>query len=74
MGRKSELMDQCNKTHKANVQDVKITYPIDELITCLTDEKALWHVAKYQGHMTLTNDLHWSLNPNMLPDTTENFN
>ena len=69
-----ELADENGSIHKVNIEDVKITYPIDELMTCLTDEKALWHVAKYQGHMTLTNDLHWSLDPNMLLDTTETFN
>ena len=27
-----ELMDESGKIHKVNVQDVKITYPVDELI------------------------------------------
>ena len=35
-----ELAEKCGKTQKVNFQDVKITYPIDELIKCLPNEKA----------------------------------
>ena len=41
MGRHLELIDESQKTWKVNVQDIKITYPVDELIKCLPDEKHL---------------------------------
>ena len=43
MRRQLELMDESGKTHKVNVQDVKITYPVDESIKCLSDDKAFRH-------------------------------
>ena len=41
MGTQLELMDDSDKTHKVNVQGVKILYLVDELIKCLQDEKLL---------------------------------
>ena len=40
-GRQLELMDEISKSHKVNVQDVKVTYPADELIKCLPHKKVL---------------------------------
>ena len=33
-------MDESGKIHKVNVQGVKITYSVNEMIVCLTDDKA----------------------------------
>ena len=41
MGKQLELAGKCGKTQEVNVQDVKITYPVDEMIKCLPDKK-LW--------------------------------
>ena len=40
MGRQLEFIDESGKTCKVNVLDVKITYPVNELIKCLLDEKS----------------------------------
>ena len=32
MGRPLELVDESSETHKVNVQDVMIMYPVNELI------------------------------------------
>ena len=50
MGRQLELMDESGKTHKANVQVVKIMFPVNELIKCLPNDKAFGHDAKYHTH------------------------
>ena len=34
-----ELIDKGDKTQKVNVQDMIITYPVDDLIQCLPDDK-----------------------------------
>ena len=34
-----EFAGQSCKIHKVNVNDVRMTYPVDELIKCLPDEK-----------------------------------
>ena len=39
MARQLYLMDESCKIHRANVQDVKMMYTIDELIKCLSDEQ-----------------------------------
>ena len=51
-----------------NVQGVKITYHISELMKCLPSVKALWHSAKYHAHLKHQVDLFWSLNRNILSD------
>ena len=71
MGRQLELIDESTKTGKVNAQDVKPTYPADELIKCLPDEKAFWSAAKYCAHPKNIEDLCWSLNPNVLPDSQD---
>ena len=43
-------------------------YPVHELITCLPNDKAFGHTAKYHAHLKQLEDLHWSLNQNALPD------
>ena len=47
MGRQLELMNESGKTHKLNVQDVKIMYPGDKLIKYLPDDKVFGCAAKY---------------------------
>ena len=59
MGRQLEFIIQNGMTQKVNVQDVKSMYFIDELIKCLTEEKALQHAARYQAHLKLMDDLQW---------------
>ena len=39
--RQSELEDESGKTWEVNVQDVTITYPVDELPNLLPDKKLL---------------------------------
>ena len=39
MGGQLKLIDESGRAWKVNVQDVKITYPLNELIKCLADEK-----------------------------------
>ena len=68
MGRQKELIDESGMTWKVNVQDVKITYPVEALIKCLPDEKAVGHAAKYCAHPKHIEDLHWLLIPNMVPN------
>ena len=50
------------KSQRFNVQDVKITYPVDELMNCISDEKAFGCEAKYYACPKLMEDLQWSLN------------
>ena len=47
MGRQLELTDESGNICKINIQDVKIKYPVNELIKCLPDDKAFGHAAKY---------------------------
>ena len=61
-----ELTDKNGRICKANVQAVKITYQVDELIKYLPDKKAFGHAAKYYAQ--IMHDLQESLNPNILPD------
>ena len=53
-------MEKSCKIHK-----VKVTYPVDELIKCLSAEKAFGFAAKYVAHSKLMKDLNWSLNLNI---------
>ena len=62
MGWQLELVNKGSKVSKVNVQGVKITYPIDELIRYLSDETAFGYATKYKAHLKLMEDLHWSLN------------
>ena len=50
--------NECSKVHKANVQDNKVTYPVDEMIKYLPAAKVFGHTTKYQAHSKLTEDLH----------------
>ena len=63
-----EYMDEYGKTCKVNVQDVKIPYPVNELIKCLPDDKACGHGGKYHVHLKHIEDLQWVLNSKVLPD------
>ena len=38
-GKTMELSDDSTKTQRVNVPEVKITYPVDEVIRCLPHEK-----------------------------------
>ena len=58
MGRQLELMGENGETHKINVQDVKMTYPVNGLIKHLPDDKALGCVAKYDARSKHLVDLH----------------
>ena len=58
-----ELTDKSGKTCENNVQDVKITYPFDEFIKYLPDEKAFGHPAMYHTHPQCM-EVCWSINPN----------
>ena len=51
IGWQLELLDKSGKT--LNVQDVKILYPIDELIKCLSYKKAFRSVARYYAHLNI---------------------
>ena len=67
VGKTVGINGDSDKTHKANVQYVKITYPVNELTKCLPDYKAYAHSAKYCAHLKHLEDLHWSFNKNILP-------
>ena len=67
-GKAFGIFDDSGKTHEDNVQDARITYPLNELIKWLPDEKAFWCVARYCVHLKHLEDLHLSLNKNILPD------
>ena len=58
-------MDESSENHNVNVQDAKISYPVDELIKYLPDDNTFGHVVRY---CTQIEDLHWSLTSNALPD------
>ena len=60
MGRQTELLYDSSKTHKVNVQDVKIMYPVDDLIKCLPVEIAFRPAAKYHAHPKHLEDMSWS--------------
>ena len=68
VGRQLELRDKNSQIHKVNVQAVKITYTVNELIKSLPDDKAFRGTAKYHAHPKQIEDLHWSLNSNVIPD------
>ena len=40
IGSHLKLKDISGKIHKVNVQDVRVAFPVDELIKCLPHEKA----------------------------------
>ena len=66
MRRQLEFIDETDKTHKVNVQDVKFTYIVNGLIKYLPDDKAFGYKTKYCAHPKHLEDLHWSLNKNIL--------
>ena len=68
MGRQLKLMDESGNTCKVNVQDVKIMYPVNELIKKLPDDETFGHAGKYHAHPKHIGYLHWSLNKNVIPD------
>ena len=68
MGGQLKLIDKSGRTCKVNVQDVKVTYLVNELIKCLPDDKAFGHATKYCAHPKHLEGLCWSLNQNVLPD------
>ena len=59
---------RCGEVCKVNVQDIKTTYPVDELIRYIPDETAFGCATNYQAHLKLMEDLHWSSNQKVLPD------
>ena len=61
-----KLIDASGKTCKVNVQDVKMIYPVDELIKYIPDDEAFGCAAKYHAHLKYVQDLHWSLNEKVL--------
>ena len=73
MERQLELMDKSGKTLKINVPDVKIMYPVAELIKSLPDDNAFGCAAKYNAHQKHLEDLHWSLNSNVLLDIQDHI-
>ena len=68
IGRQLELKDESGKTHKVNVYDVKSCMLVDEMIKCSPVEKAFGHAVTYCSHQKHLEDLHWSLNKNILHD------
>ena len=68
-----ELMDKSGKIHKVNVQDVKVTYPVNELIKYLHDETAFRCTTKYRAHPKLVEDICYFLELNILPDLKDNL-
>ena len=67
-GRQLEIINESGKTPKINVQDLKIMYPVDELIKCLPNDKASGCTVNYCAHTKHIGALHWSLTPNVSPD------
>ena len=53
---------------KVNVQDVKIIYPIEDLLKCLPDKNSFRPLLNILHTQKLVEDLHWFLNPNILPN------
>ena len=68
IGQQLELVGKSGKIHKVNVQDGKVTNPVDELIKCLPDKKAFWHASKWHVQPKLIEHLHWLFSPKILPD------
>ena len=56
MGRQLELADKGGKVYKVNVQDIKITNLVDELIGYLPYETAFEYATKYWTHSKLMED------------------
>ena len=52
---------------KANVKDVKIIYPVNELIKCLHDDKCSEHASKCCVHLNHLEDLFWVIIGEVLP-------
>ena len=46
-------------------------YPVSEVIKYLPDDKSLGFAAKYHVHLKHFEDLHWSVNENVLPDSQD---
>ena len=55
-------------THKVNVQDVRIMYPVNKLIKCLPDDNFFGYAAKYHAHLYYIENHVLVVNPNVLPD------
>ena len=45
IGHQLKMTGESGKIHKATVQNIKVTYPVDELLKCAPDEKAFGHAA-----------------------------
>ena len=73
MGRHLKLMEDSGKTHKGNVQDVKITFPVNTLIKCLPNDKMSGWAAKYHAHLKHLEDLYCSVCDNVVPDIWDNL-
>ena len=67
------MAEKYGKIHEVNVQDVKVTYLVNELIKCLPDESAFEHATRYFACPKHMEDLHWSLNPKILPDLRDSL-
>ena len=74
IGCQLELIEESGKICMVNFQDIKVTYPVGELIMIkrVPDEKAFVHTAKYQAHPQLMEDSNLSLNLKILPDLRDN--
>ena len=68
IGRQLESMDNSGKTRKVNEQDVKIIYPVDNLIRCLLDDKVFGSSNKYSAHPKCIEGQDLSFNQNVLHD------
>ena len=55
------MTHESGKNCKVNVQDVKVTYPVDGLIKYLPNEKAFGHASKYQALPKIIEGLNWPL-------------
>ena len=42
MRQQLKLADQSGKIHRGNVQNIKVTYPVDELKKMFTQSKSFW--------------------------------
>ena len=67
MGQQLKLMIKVVRSIRLNVQDIKVTNPLDELIKCLPHETAFRSASKHMAHLKFMEDLHWYFNPKILP-------
>ena len=66
-------MEDDGKIHKLNMQDVNISYLVNELIRHLPNETAFGCTTKYQAHPKLMKALHWSLSSKVLLDIKDSI-